>query len=71
MPKGYKRNLKTHFGMVKGPARRRVGYDKTRVWVPHWSVEVRQRCDETRIPSRAHRQYQHSTADPAQIIKWK
>ena len=32
------------------PARRRVR-QKTRVWVPHWTVEVRQRCAETRMPA--------------------
>jgi len=48
MPKGYKQKLKTHVGMARGPARRRVR-QKTPVWVPHWTAEVRQRCAETRI----------------------
>jgi len=36
-----KQKLKTHVGMTRGPARRRVR-QKTRVWVPHWTAEVRQ-----------------------------
>jgi len=43
-----------------------VGCDKTRVWVPHWTAEVRQRCAETRMPSRAHRLQRHSASDPPQ-----
>jgi len=43
-----KTEAKTHLGMARGPARRRV-WQKTRVWVPHWTAEVRQRCAETRI----------------------
>jgi len=53
MPNGVKcqsakTEAKTHVGMARDPARRRVR-QKTRVWVPHWTVEVRQRCAETRI----------------------
>ena len=48
MPKGWKQKLKTHVGIARGPARRRVR-QKTRVWVPHWTVEVRHRCAETTI----------------------
>jgi len=46
MPKGYKQKLKTHVEMAIGPARQ--------LRVPHWTVEVRQRCAETRMLSRTH-----------------
>jgi len=46
MPNGEKKKLKTQLEVwLDG------GCDKTRIWVPHWTVEVRQRCDETRMPS--------------------
>jgi len=39
--KGLKRKQKTHVGMARGPARRRMR-QKTCVLVPHWTIEVQQ-----------------------------
>jgi len=50
--KELKQKLKTHVGMARGPARRRVRQDSCMSTALY---EVRQRYAETRMPSRAHR----------------